>query len=104
MKKHFKTFFGVTSFKIALLSLPLLIILISPEYLSQGESICLSKRFFNVECYGCGMTRAAISLTQFKLYEAWEYNKLSFIVFPLLGYLWFNLVLKEGKKLFDKPL
>jgi hypothetical protein len=39
-----------------------------------------------VNCYGCGMTRASMRLIHLDFVGAWEFNKLSFIVFPALAF------------------
>lgn len=75
--------------------IPIVLLFLPPDYFDKGESICVSKRWFDIECYGCGMTRAIMHLIHLDFQEAWEFNKLSFIVFPLLGLLWTKLFLKE---------
>ena len=48
-----------------------------------------------MECYGCGMTRACMHLIHFDIQAAADFNKLSFIVVPLLGVMWLKLLLKQ---------
>jgi hypothetical protein len=45
---------------------------------------CLFTKMTGTECLGCGMTRATMSMMQFDFERAWHFNKLSFIVMPLL--------------------
>ena len=45
---------------------------------------CLWKSFFGVECPGCGVTSSIIEIFKGNLQFAWEINKLTFLVFPLL--------------------
>jgi hypothetical protein len=54
------------------------------NYFDDGPPMCLSVILANRECYGCGMTRGVMHLIHFDFMEAWKFNKLSFVVFPLL--------------------
>ena len=45
---------------------------------------CLFTKLTGTECLGCGMTRATMSIIQFDFERAWHFNKLSFVVLPLL--------------------
>ena len=45
---------------------------------------CLWKSFFGVECPGCGVTSSIIEILKGNFQFAWEVNKLTFLVFPLL--------------------
>jgi hypothetical protein len=53
------------------------------NYFDSGNAMCLSVLIAKTECYGCGMTRAIQHLIHGELKEAYDFNKLSFIVFPL---------------------
>lgn len=46
--------------------------------------LCHMKRYTGVECPGCGMTRAFISLGHGRLADAWRYNPAAFLLFPLM--------------------
>lgn len=59
--------------------------------------MCLSKVLAGMECYGCGMTRAIMHLIHLDFTEAYQYNKLSFIVLPLLSFLGYQAFVKEVK-------
>jgi len=56
-------------------------------FFDTGTAMCLSVIVFNRECYGCGMTRGVMHLIHFNFEQAWTFNKLSFVVFPLLVYM-----------------
>ncbi len=71
---------------ITLLALAILLVL-PPTFFDEGDSICLSVVLFGKECYACGMTRGVQHLIHFDFTEAWSYNPLSFIVFPLALYM-----------------
>ena len=45
---------------------------------------CLWKTFLGIECSGCGVTSSIIEILKGNLQFAWEINKLTFLVFPLL--------------------
>lgn len=79
---------------ILLLLLPVLLMLLPADYFDNGQVLCPSKRFLDLECMGCGMTRGIQHLIHFQFEEAWAFNKLSFIVFPVIAYLWLAYVLK----------
>ncbi|MCG9878996.1 MAG: DUF2752 domain-containing protein, partial [Bacteroidia bacterium] len=66
-----------------LVAFGLFLMYLPADYFDTGEAMCLSVRFFDLECYGCGMTRGVMHLIHFEFAEAWEFNKLSFVVFPL---------------------
>lgn len=85
-------------FLIFILSIIIISLIYLPaNFFDTGQSICLSVLFFNKKCYGCGMTRAFQHLIHLDFKKAFEYNKLSFIVFPLL----IVLILLELKKRFN---
>lgn len=73
---------------IALISLPLILYAIPLDGIYNGESLCLSKRLLDIECWGCGITRAFFSAMYGRFASAWEYNHLIVVVFPLLLWLW----------------
>jgi hypothetical protein len=45
---------------------------------------CLWKTFFGFECSGCGFTSSIIEIFKGNFLLAWEMNKITFLVFPLL--------------------
>jgi len=77
---------------IILLLGPLILFFLPSDYFDQGQSVCLSVVFFDLECYGCGMTRALMHLIHFEFNKAYEYNKLVILVFPLLLLWWLKIV------------
>lgn len=80
---------------LALMVLALSFLLYLPaDHFDEGQSICLSVVLFDMECYGCGMTRGIQHLIHFEFAEAWRYNKMAFLVFPLLLYLIFSQIYK----------
>jgi hypothetical protein len=79
--------------------LPLVLLLLPADFFDQGPSLCLSKLLAGIECYGCGMTRAIMHLIHLDVRGAAGFNKLCFIVFPVLGFLWVQWFLKDYKRL-----
>lgn len=67
---------------------PAILLFLPYDYLDTGSIKCLSKAIFDLECWGCGMTRACMRIIHFRFEEAWYFNKLSFFVFPILCYLY----------------
>ena len=66
------------------LALPVFLIIQPASYFDAGAIICPSKRFFNIECPGCGLTRAVQHAIHFDWKTAWQFNKLFVIVVPVL--------------------
>ncbi len=93
-----KAFYFVYNFIIVIT--PIVLFILPVKTFDYGNSVCLSKSLAGIECYACGMTRATMHLIHFDLLSAWEFNKLSFIVVPMLFPFW----LKSLFLLFNKPL
>ncbi len=72
--------------------IPVLLFILPVDYFDSGQSVCLSVLFFDLECYGCGMTRAVMHFIHFDFKEAIEYNELVLAVLPLLFLLWLKLL------------
>ena len=82
-------FFGLVLIPVILLILPI-------DFFDSGNTICLSVLLIDTECYACGMTRAVHRLIHFDFLAAYELNKLSIIVFPLLIFVY----VREFSRLF----
>ncbi len=78
--------------------MPLVLLILPADFFDHGQSVCLSLLLFDTKCYGCGMTRAIQHLIHLDFGAANSFNKLSFIVFPLLTIMWF----KEIRRLYRK--
>ncbi len=72
----------------ALVLLPVVLLSLPANFFDDGEVLCPSKRFFDVECFGCGMTRAVMHLMHLDFEMALYYNPGSFLVTPVLGIIW----------------
>jgi hypothetical protein len=86
-----------------LLLLPVILYAVPLEWLKDQHSICLFKYFTGKECYGCGMTRAVLSVIHFQFENALKYNKLILIVFPLLVYIWGKNIVNLWPRKEDLP-
>lgn len=73
---------------ISLVLAPLVLRLLPADFFDEGPPLCPSKRFLDLECPGCGLTRG----TQHFLHGEWDvaldYNPLVVVVVPLLGVVW----------------
>lgn len=98
MKMKWKLYFTVGKLLIQL-TLPVLLLLLPKDFFDRGSSMCLSQLLFHMECYGCGMTRACMHLIHLDFEEAFAYNMISFVVFPLLCIIWMQWFLKEVRHL-----
>lgn len=67
---------------------PAVLLVLPAGYFDQGESVCLSRVLFDLECYACGMTRASMHLIHLNFTEAYYFNAMSFVVVPVLAFLW----------------
>jgi hypothetical protein len=84
---------------ILLILIPITLLSLPANFFDNGKSVCLSVMLLDIECYGCGITRAIMHLIHFDLEEALYYNSLSFIVLPILIYTWQDLLRRTIKRL-----
>jgi hypothetical protein len=77
---------------------PAILILLPVDFFDRGRAICLSVVLAGMECYACGMTRACMNIIHFDFVEAYYYNPLAFVAFPLLALLWLRWFLRDVKQ------
>ena len=77
---------------------PITLIILPKDFFDHGQSISLFELLGVEEYYSKGMTKAVMHLIHLDFEVAWSYNKLAFIVLPLISYLWFVGFLREAKK------
>lgn len=87
---------------IALVVAPLILSQITIKHLEKAPTICLYKNITGKDCWGCGTSRAIISILQLEFKQAYEYNKRIVLVFPLLVYLWFKWFVLNLRVVLDK--
>ena len=80
-----------------LILVPITILSLPVDYFDHGPSYCLSKVFFNQECYACGLTRGCKHLLHLDYETAFAYNMGSFIALPLVSLLWLKWFIAEVK-------
>ena len=66
---------------------------------NTGIEICPSKAIFNIECLGCGMTRAVMHMHHFEFSDAIFYNYGVVAIYPALVVVWFIWVKKAATRL-----
>jgi hypothetical protein len=76
---------------LALLFTPFILWILPANFFDGEEGIilCPSRRFFNIECFGCGLSRAIMHLHHFDFENAAFYNIGSFVIYIGLIYVWF---------------
>lgn len=77
---------------LSLFFIPLILWILPPDFFDDGVSICPSKVFLNIECLGCGITRAVMHFHHFEFAEAIYYNWGVIWVYPFLVFLWIKWV------------
>lgn len=93
---------------IALLSIIILILvaiflrIISVNDLSNAPTLCIYKNLTGNDCWGCGTSRAVISIMHLEFKQAYHYNKGIVLVFPLLSFFWLKLIIKNIQTLRKK--
>jgi len=81
---------------VGLIITPVALFILPKDFFNEGPSISLFA-WLGVEdlMYSTGMTRAVMHLLHFDFQTAAEFNKLSFVVLPILMIVWIKLLLKE---------
>lgn len=77
-----------------LLLIPLVLLVLPADFFDTGRAACLSVILFDKTCYGCGITRAVHHLIHLEFLEAYNFNKLVVIVFPLISYLYLKEIVR----------
>lgn len=72
----------------ALLVTPLALWALPADYFDEGESMCPSVQLFDVECWGCGSTRAVQHLHHAELGDALYFHGFAPGIYLLLVALW----------------
>lgn len=77
--------------------IPIVLLILPADFFDEGSSICLSVLILGQECPACGLTRAMMHLIHFDYQIAYSLNKLSFVLFPLIVYLWATTFIRIWK-------
>ncbi|MBC8052240.1 MAG: DUF2752 domain-containing protein [Sphingobacteriaceae bacterium] len=87
--KLFENKYYLTAKAIALAVFPLILICLPKTAFNDHENtICLFTLLTDIECYGCGLTRACMHLIHLDFKGAADFNAISLIVFPILCWLY----------------
>ncbi|MFT4663528.1 MAG: hypothetical protein ACI8YQ_003183 [Polaribacter sp.] len=74
---------------IALLLVPIILWILPGDFFDDGDLIiCPSRFLFDIECFGCGMTRAVQHMHNFQWDDAVYYNTGVLFVYPGLIFTW----------------
>jgi Protein of unknown function (DUF2752) len=66
---------------------------------NTGFELCPSKALFNIECLGCGMTRAVMHFHHFEFSDAIFFNYGVVAIYPALVVVWFIWVKRAANRL-----
>lgn len=76
---------------IALLLAPIILWILPADFFDDGKIItCASRLLFDVECWGCGMTRAVMHFHHFQFEDAIFFNTGVVAAYPFLIWLWYR--------------
>jgi hypothetical protein len=68
--------------------------IVVPDTLLRVAPPCLISMLLEVQCWGCGITRASIALLRGDFVAAWGFNKFSIVVLPSLFFLYVRFLYK----------
>lgn len=73
-----------------LLATPIVLWLLPSDYFDSedGVILCPSRLFFDVECFGCGMTRAVMHMHHLEISDALFFNYGVVAIYPAMVILW----------------
>jgi len=86
-----------------LIAVPVVLLILPSDFFDTGQAVCLSVLLLDIECLGCGITRAVQHAIHFEFETAWTYNKLIIVVLPVLIFIWIKTIyqlyikIKESK-------
>ena len=84
-----------TLYRVLIVFVPLVLIILPADIFDHGPTICISKLLTDVDCPGCGITRATQHALHLDFANAWNYNKLFVVVTPLLIWLYITEVVES---------
>lgn len=79
----------ITLWLISLLLFPLILWLLPIDFFDNGQFIvCYSKRYFGIECLGCGLSRAIMHFHHLDFKTAFAFNRGVVFWYPVLVGIW----------------
>ncbi len=82
-----------------LLLTPFVLWVLPATFFDTGTSVCPSKLFFDIECFGCGMTRAVMHMHHLDIEEAVYYNTGVLFIYPALVVIWSIWTYRSARRL-----
>ena len=77
----------------------MVLLALTADFFDNGRTVCLSVILFGKTCYGCAINRAVHHLIHLEFLEAYNFNKLVVIVFPLISYSYLKEILRVYLKI-----
>ncbi|MEG1607628.1 MAG: DUF2752 domain-containing protein [Mucinivorans sp.] len=68
-------------------------------FVDTGSTLCIWKNITGHDCLGCGTMRAMLSVFHGQWSQAYLYNRLIVLSFPVLLYLWLRWVVSLIKEI-----
>src|SRR5215203_3704176 len=96
--KFFDSSLFITTKAIALVVIPLILFLLPRNFFDKGQSLCLFTLLTGENCFGCGMTRACMHIIHLDFIGAANFNKIAFIVFPIISILYLQYLFETFKQ------
>lgn len=85
---------------LALILTPIVLWILPGDFFDNGGLIvCPSKLFLDLECFGCGMTRAVMHFHHFQFDDAVYFNQGVLAVYPALVVVWLIWVYRAARRL-----
>lgn len=80
----------------ALVIFPFILLLLPKNIFNNGNyTICIIKRITGEDCITCGLTRACMHLIHLDVEAAAQFNKISFVILPIIFFLWLRELIKS---------
>lgn len=68
------------------------------SFFEHQHTLCLFDNLLGRECWGCGMSRALLSLMYLDFEAAWNYHHGIIVVAPVLVWLWGKRIVWEVRR------
>ena len=91
---------GLRYWKAAAIAVAPFVVYLFPResFFDHNHTLCLFHLLTGRDCWGCGMTRALVSLMYLDFGAAWKFNRGVVVVAPLLVGLWIRWIISEVRR------